>query len=307
MRTPRSLLTVVAVVVMTVIATAAPSVAGEASGIKGVWVRGGSTEWRTASDAFGPLHSARIFYPAELPASYAGSRGSDLPDDVTLVVSYRTRTTNVAAYVCSMPARRNVILSYHHEPEQKYPEKSPFATGADYVAAFTGQSAKIRQAASDCGRGGQVKVAMIALSWSYANSTRRGYTCSFIPPAGSVDYYLADTYDPYQLSLAREPGFQRWKACTAGGKPRGLAEHGIGQGNGTFPNCQFTDAQRARVLHADDAYLGANFPGFALWEYSWTGDAAGDACWHRWRFPIGGQSAAQWEAIATGAPLPPVT
>jgi len=225
MRLTRFVVAILAAAV-TLLVTAVPSLASDAPGTKGVWVRGGSGVWQGANGAFGPLHSARIFYSGQLPASFVGSAGSDLPDDVTLVVSYRTADTNVASYVCSIPATKKVVLSYSHEPEQQDPR---FASGADYVTAFTAQSAKIRAAAESCGVG-SVKVAMIALTWSYAVTTRRGYTCSFIPPASTLDYYLADTYDRTQLSLAREPGFQRWKTCTEGSVPRGLAEHGIGLG-----------------------------------------------------------------------------
>src|SRR3954451_22712977 len=141
MRSTRFVVAFLAALV-TLLVAAVPAFASDAPGTKGVWVRGGSGVWQGANGAFGPLHSARIFYNTQLPASFVGSPGSDLPDDVTLVVSYRTADTNVASYVCSIPATRNVVLTYWHESEQ---QGSPFATGADYVTAFTAQSAKIRE------------------------------------------------------------------------------------------------------------------------------------------------------------------
>jgi hypothetical protein len=280
-----------------VVAAPAPSFAAtRPAGIIGAWVSGGSAAWETADSAFGPLQDARIFYTKALPASYAGSVGSNLPSGVTLVVSYNTPDTNVSSYVCSVPSTRNVILAFYHEPENQH---SPFASGASFVTEFDAQSAEIRQDALTCGVT-TVKVAMISMTWAYANSTRRGYSCSFIPTAANVDYYLGDTYEKNQDTLALDPGFQRWLTCTStsGLVPQGLAEYGVGLGNTTKTGCQFTDQQRASVIQTDAAYLTANFPNFAMWSYSWV---TGSQCWDSWQFPTGGAAATTWQNIATGA------
>ncbi len=288
-----------AALIMTGIAQAPSFAATRSAAIIGAWVSGNSTAWQTASSSFGPLQDARIFYNKALPASYAGSNGSTLPAGVTLVVSYNTPGTNVSSYVCSIPATRNVILVFYHEPEN---QQSPFATGAAFAAEFNVQAAEIRQAAQSCGIT-TVKVATIAMTWAYASSTRRGYDCSFIPPAASVDYYLADTYEKNQDTLAKDAGFQRWLSCTSaagasGQVPRGLAEYGVGLGNTTSTGCQFTDQQRAAVMQADAAYLTASFPDFVIWSYSWV---TGSQCWDSWQFPVGGPAATTWQNIATGA------
>lgn len=212
-------------------------------------------DWPAANQRIGPLQDQRLFHQTSLPASFIGSDGDKLPAGVTAVISYKTQNTNVASFIRSIPANRPVIMIYHHEPENEYG-----GNGAQFVSEFVGQSKLIRANAKS-----NVRVAMAAETYDYTNG-RPGVNCSFIPPASSLDFYLADHYrhNPNGTSLASDPKWVGWQKCVNGkGRYEGLAEYGLG--NGTPP------AMRAKTMAADDAYLKANHPHFYLWSYWYVG------------------------------------
>jgi hypothetical protein len=226
-----------------------------------------AVHWAKANSIIGPLADQRIYCKHALPAKYRGSACSKLPAGVWCIISYHRATTNVTRYVSSIPARRNVVIIFDHEPEHPGRWKS----GAAFVAAFDRQFALIRRAA---GRAANVRVAMAADTYQYGGKGygRRGIGCSFIPPASAVvNYYYADNYEPMPTGqgLATDPKWLNWLNCVKNrGRRIGLAEYGLGSCNGT--------AKRVATLQADAAYLSSKVPaitGFRaqLWSYFWSG------------------------------------
>jgi hypothetical protein len=238
--------------------------------------RGGLTNalssWNAANTAIGPLRTDRVFYQT-LPSNYWADRDcSGLPAKVMCIVSYKTPTTNVAAYVKSIPSGRPVIMVFYHEPEG-----GGFSTGSAFVTAFEAQSNLIRAAA---GRS-NIQVAMVAgTSRQYANRSGRGWDCSYIPSARYVNHYFADIYDPTGDLLENDPGFTRWRYCTAGRhRSRGITEWGIGP-----TRCITSGLTRAEVMARDEQWLLGPFPLMYLLEYWWVDNSAtGGAC-ADWKF-----------------------
>jgi hypothetical protein len=230
------------------------------------WVVGArAVNWAAANAKLGPLRDQRIYYTGALPSKYSGTDCSKLPAAVWCIISYGTPTVNVASYVSSIPASRNAVIIFGHEPEHP----GAFRNGAAFVTAFTAQSALIRHAA---GKAANVRVAMASETYQYGGKGfgSRGLGCSFIPPAGDVDYYYADNYEttPTGKGLATDPKWLNWLNCVKNhGRRLGLAEYGLGTCNGT--------SKRVATLQADATYLRTRLPaitGFRtqLWSYFWS-------------------------------------
>jgi hypothetical protein len=230
------------------------------------WVVGArAANWAAANSKIGPLRDQRIYYTGALPSKYSGTDCSKLPAAVWCIISYGTPTVNVASYVSSIPASRNAVIIFGHEPEHP----GAFRNGAAFVTAFTAQSALIRHAA---GKAANVRVAMASETYQYGGKGfgSRGLGCSFIPPAGDVDYYYADNYEttPTGKGLATDPKWLNWLNCVKNhGRRLGLAEYGLGTCNGT--------SKRVATLQADATYLRTRLPaitGFRtqLWSYFWS-------------------------------------
>lgn len=267
--------------------------ATRAAGLIGAY--GGPTEsdWASANSAIGPLQTQRIFYSGALPASYTGSVCASYPAGVTCVISYKTMNTNVASFVGSIPASRDVILIWHHEPENDT-FSGPGTNGQNFVSDFESQSRIIT-----AGDPANVQVAMTAEAYQYDAGTdhTNGVGCSYIPPNQYVNFYFIDIYEnpPNGKDLPNAPGgagteWNTWLGCVqaannANPHPRkalGIAEYGL--------NNEASDAVRAQTLQADSAYLKANFPNFALWE-PWD--------FSDWQL-TGSQTIAEWKAIEAG-------
>lgn len=230
------------------------------------WVVGArAVNWAAANAKIGPLRDQRIYYTGALPSKYNGSACSQLPAAVWCIISYGTPTTHVTSYVSSIPASRNAVIIFGHEPEHP----GAFRNGAAFVTAFAAQSALIRHAA---GKAGNVRVAMAAETYQYGGKGfgSRGLGCSFIPPASEVDYYYADNYEttPTGKGLSTDPKWLNWLNCVKNkGRRLGLAEYGLGTCNGA--------SKRLSTLQADASYLRTKLPaitGFRtqLWSYFWS-------------------------------------
>ncbi len=268
---------VMAGVMLTALFGLSACAAGGARVARWTGARGGPTNalssWKAANTAIGPLHTDRVFYRT-LPSSYWADRYcSGLPAQVMCIVSYKTPTVNVAAYVKSVPTGRPVIMVFHHEPED-----GDFPSGSAFVAAFEAQSNLIRAAAA--GRS-DIQVAMVAgTSRQYANPSGHGWDCSYIPPARYVDHYFADIYDPTGVMLENDPGFTRWQYCTAGRhRSRGITEWGIGP-----TKCMTSGLTRAHVMARDEQWLRERFPHMYLLEYWWVDDSATEGTCADWKF-----------------------
>jgi hypothetical protein len=221
-----------------------------------------------ANSAIGLLKATRLFYPHSLPASFAGTVESQLPQGVIPIVSYKTLNTNVVSYVRSV--NRPLWLCFHHEPEHAY------SSGSVFVQQFESQSNLIRSVHNSF-----VKVIMIAGSYQYRPG-KIGHDGSFIPPAQYVDYYGVDVYQYPQSAwpsdgLANYGQFQRWlRLVKPLGKPLAITEYGI---------AGVSNAARDARITLDARYLQSAFGGkLALLEYWWNGecqftDAATIATW----------------------------
>lgn len=208
--------------------------------------------WTQANATIGPGKTHRYFYSSVLPTTFFAD---GTPDDVTMIVSYKTPTVNVTSYVESIPDDRKVIMIYHHEPENDY------ATGAQFVEEFVMESALIRS----CGRS-NVRVAHAALCYRYPRNAGDG---SFLPPPAAVDIYTADVYQfnwnwP-TLGLSNFNEFQDWYTLVKDrGKPWGITEYGIG----SMPGLYFDPVRRNARIQIDAAYLTTIRP-FEMWSYWW--------------------------------------
>lgn len=210
--------------------------------------------WSADSARVGPLYSQRVYY-ATLPDSYwDDDLCSGLPDGVVCVVSFRDTSSPVADYVRSIPASRQVILSFWHEPELN----GAFASGADFVAAFDAMATTVHAQGESW-----VKTATISAVSQYYNSGQTGYDCSYLPGPGYSDYYLADAYDRNRVGLWNHGGFNRWMTCTNGfHHGRGLAEWGI------VPDaCGTGSMTRAEDLATTVLWLRSVMPHMVLIEY----------------------------------------
>jgi hypothetical protein len=277
---------------------------------------GDCTAFSTANSAIGPLQTCKIFYgpSSALPGTYSGSTCAKLPANVTCLISYKVMTTNVASYVGSIPAGRNVILTYWQEPENDSFSYNGLTGGPAYVAEYESQVNLIRSATTSASRA-NVFVAMDAMDYQYDQGTSHnlggaGGACSFIPPSSYVDFYLSDHYEftASGSNMSADSGSQAewngWLGCVKGqAKPIGVAEYGLncGQsgGNGAEPNALSTSEGMA----ADNSYLKGNPDGLpvAIWEYWWdtNGDPSGNCQFTAGGSPDGSQAAAQWQANET--------
>ena len=213
--------------------------------------------WPAADAVAGPGQTHRIFYPpgTPLPSTFDPD---GTPDYVTMIVSYKQQTTNVARYVSSIPDNRNVILIYHHEPEGDY------ATGAAFVAEFKAQSNLIRAQ----GRS-NVLVGMCSAGYPYrTGGDSEALAGNYLRGLGAyVDVFTKDIYQgsggasgPLWPSngLANYDQFQNWLAKVTSPsvvgqiRPLGITEYGI--------YGAVTNTQRNTRLALDIAYLQSTFP-----------------------------------------------
>lgn len=249
--------------------------------------------WQQVNQDIGPLQTARGYYSGALPSSWLDSTNfcHSLPS-IMCVISYKTLDTNVNEFVSSIPADRPapVFIVYYVEPE------AHFSSGQEFVGEYEGQVNEIRAACAAAHNCGVVHVAMIASTFNYQPG-KPGADCSFIPPAGDVDKYFADAYEPGLGGLQDDSGFQGWKSCTQGkGVGRGLTEYGVGTclGTGTA-----TDQQRADQIGADAQYLSSAFPSLFIWEYYDRDDSSVGPC-RNWTLAPGSAAAMEWQAIEQG-------
>jgi len=269
-----------------------------------------SDNWPLAESTIGPLHTNKFFYE-ELPASYAdsatngqpgcGAKNSSggwiyPPSQVTCIIVYDTATTNLKAFIQSIPSNRNVIIGYCNEPEGTHDVQGECGYGAtNFVSTFENQSTLIQQYDGDATN---IKIAEVSEAWEYAAGTDHDNggaspDCPYIVPSQYLNFYLIDVYEP-GLTAARNLGgdlqWNTWVGCTSGmGVPRGIAEYGILCGNANSPIV-------TKTLADDDAYLKANFPNLEVWEYWYTNQAGGGTgC--AFTNPA---TIAEWQAIEAG-------
>lgn len=249
--------------------------------------RGG---WTAANSQIGPGDTHRIFYGGNLPASF-DSDGT--PANVTCIVSYKVTGTNFASYVNSIPANRQVILIFHHEPEGD----TQFTGGADFVSQFKAQSDSLR--ALGCHPGGShpnVRIAMCAAGFPYRNNGTadvlagnylRGLGAT--SPASGWPYVDMFTKDIYQGSggtgdavgwstngLANNQYWQNWLGLVTDPsvvgtvQPLGITEYGVDDPVG--------NTARNTRIKLDLAYLAANSFNGAPWQMMcyWWESLAGD-------------------------------
>lgn len=246
-----------------------------------------TADWLACQAAIGaPFGCQRVFYPGALPAAFGGSDAAGLPAGVTAVVSYKTQTTNVAAYVASIPAARPAIMVYHHEPEGDY------GSGSQFVSEFVAQAALIRAQSKP-----NVRVAMCAVAYQYTGGpgSSIGLDGSYLPPASAVDLYTVDAYQPLPdgNGLAGDPKWNNWLALVRNrGKLLGLTEYGLGTNGGQV-------ALRASVIRKDAAYLRSALPALELWTYWDIDDTASEGPTHDYKLTdAAGQLA--WHDVLTG-------
>jgi hypothetical protein len=278
---------------------AAPSTASARVKYIGAVV-GTASQWNAAYSTVGPLQSNKEFYyPGKtLPPAFKDSECAQLKHDPLCVIAYRTMNTNLQGFVQSVPPNRKspVIMVYYQEVELA----QNHVAAKTFLKDFENQAAKIRKYAAAKGLT-DVKVAMESTTYQYdkpGSGHSRGYSCSYIPPAGDVDYYLGDVYQPTLIGLQHDFEFQRWVHCVSGrGKPLGIGEYGLGVcvSSGTFK-----ESDRAATLDADAAYLARTQPGLVLWEYWWDHLPKNTAKCDQWKFPVNSVTATQWRAIEAG-------
>ena len=259
--------------------------------------------WNTVNSQIGPGQTHRLFYSGALPASFDAD---GTPADVTIVVSYKTQTTNVVSYINSIPAGRQVIVIYHHEPENDY------GAGSQFVSEFKAQSTLIRAHA-----GANVKIAMCALGYQYgAGNNADAKAGNYLRGLGPyVDYFTIDVYQGQDGTgksgawnwtangLASDPDWLNWlKVVTNASivgtlRPVGITEYGIYDPVG--------NAARNARLQLDAAYLTSSFPA--------AGGAISDFPLCQWLYwyeanttpePVFTDAAtiATWQAIERGSP-----
>jgi hypothetical protein len=260
-----------------------------------------ASQWNAAYKTIGPLQSNKEFYDASkaLPGSFKDTECAQLDHDPLCVIAYKTMNTNLRSFVQSIPPNRKspVIMVYYQEVELAKNQVS----ASTFLKDFEDQSAKIREYAA-AKKLTDVKVAMDSTTYEYDNpgsGHSRGYSCSYIPPARYVDYYLGDVYQPTLIGLRGDAEFQRWVHCVSGhGKPLGLGEYGLGVcvSSGTFH-----ESDRAATLAADAAYLAKALPNLVLWEYWWQHLASDTSKCEQWKFAANSVTAAKWRAIEAGA------
>jgi hypothetical protein len=264
-------------------------------------VVGTATQWNAAYKTVGPLQSNKEFYDSgkALPRSFKDSECAQLNHDPLCVIAYKIMNTNLKSFVQSIPPNREspVVMVYYQEAELAK-DHVPAST---FLKDFEDQSAKIREYAA-AKKLTDVKVAMDSATYEYASpgsGHSRGYSCSYIPPARYVDYYLGDVYEATLTGLQNDAEFQRWVHCVAArGKPLGIAEYGLGVcvSSGTFH-----ESDRAATLAADAAYLARALPGLVLWEYWWDALPKSTAKCDQWKFAPDSVTAAKWRAIEAGS------
>jgi Glycine-rich domain len=255
-----------------------PSPPARAAQLVGFDVEPGT--WAAANSVIGPGDTHRIFYSGQLPATFDGD---GTPSNITCVVSYKTQNTNVAAYVNSVPSNRNVVLIYHHEPENDY------TSGATFVSEFKTQSTLIRAQGKS-----NVKVAMCAEAYAYRNGGPSDVAAgNYLAGLGSyVDMFTVDVYQgsggfaAWDWSSAGLANFDQWlnwvtlvtSASVVGTvQPLGISEYGVDDPVG--------DTARHDRINLDWSYLlsaftigGASaisaYP-LQMWCYWWI-DKTGD-------------------------------
>jgi hypothetical protein len=232
--------------------------------------------WTAANSAIGPGQTHRMYYPGALPATFDPD---GTPSGVVILVSYKTQNTNVASYIASIPAGRQVVMIYHHEPENDY------SSGSVFVSEFKSQSTLIRAHA-----GSNVKIAMCAEAYKYgpgrsADTAAGNYLRGLGP---YVDYFSVDIYQGQDgpsgsnwtsRGLANNSEWAAWLSVVTSTsvvgtvRPLGIYEYGISDAVG--------DAARNARLQLDAAYLTTAFPpgGGAVspypveaWMYWWHAD-----------------------------------
>lgn len=277
---------------------------------------GNGTAFAAANTAIGPLQSDKFFYSptTSLPSSYSGTNcATDQAANpgVTCVIAYKVATTNVAAFVASIPAGDNVIMTWWQEPENDTFSGSG-TNGQNFVTDFNAQAALIR-ASTTSSNIANVFVADDALGYQYAAGTGHNdggapSSCSFIPSASNVDFYLDDQYqltsNGGNLSTNTGSGsnaeWNGWLGCVSGqDKPIGIAEYGVncGQagGTGSAPNALTTSQEFA----ADSTYLSGEPAGLpvVMWEY-WYNSNVG-CVFTTGGSPSGTAAVTQWQANET--------
>ncbi len=239
--------------------------------------------WATADAQIGPGKVTREFY-GTLPTTFSDF---GLPLGVKIVVSYKTLTTNVAAYLRSIPAGRDVELAFHHEPEGDY------TTGAQFVSEFNGQE-QVAHAAAPA-----VPFDYIGLSYHYMT----GQDTSWLPPA--ADRYYVDSYQRGGTGyskiqpLPQTPQFVNFAASlkAAGHRFDGFTEYG----RGVIPTggvISVADVSaRQQVYSTDRAYIDSTLrpatPHPFVWAYWYTSGSAG-----QWRL-LDGASQQAWRSAST--------
>ena len=238
-----------------------------------VGARSADISFAAMNSQIGPVKVTRVFYSGALPAKFAqGSIGSG----VKIIVSYKTPSSNTAAYVKSIPAGVNVEMVFHHEPEADY-GSTPAVAGATFVKAFDAEATVIH------GANPNTRVAFIGGAYQY-----RGYpggamgVGGYFIPNKADDFYL-DSYQRTKIVPAQnDPGVQNFiQTLTKKGHLfDGFTEYGRGViASGTTFNAAVATA-RAKVISLDAKYL-ATLPGVDVWAYWFTTDKASA---DQWRF-----------------------
>jgi hypothetical protein len=259
--------------------------------------------WATAEATIGPGDTHRLFYPGQLPTTFDGD---GTPSNITCIVSYKTMNTNVAAYVNSIPANRNVVMDYHVEPENDY------TLGSTFVAEFKTQSDLIRAQ----GRS-NVRVALISMTYPYRNGGPADVLAgNYLRGLGPyVDVFSCDVY---QGSGGTSGGawpsnglanYDRWltwlslvtnPAVVGTVKPLAITEYGVDDPVGNT-------ARNTRIALDRDYLLAAFTPGgasavsaFGLqwWEYWWQDKPPPDP--NQSQF-TDAATIATWQAIETAS------
>ncbi len=271
----------------------------------------GNTEadFVTANTAIGPAQVNKVFYPTTLPSTYAGSVCAALPVNVTCLIAYKTMTTNVTAFVQSIPAGRSVIMVFYQEPEANSFSFGGLTGAPAFVAEFENQSNLIRSAASDAPN---IMVAMDGSNYQYAAGTTHDLAagCQYIPPAQYVDMYLIDKYEqaatgnnvatgiPNTPSAVDATEWNTWLGCVAAqDKPIGIAEYGLNCGDAT--TAAPDNLTTSQGMAADDSYLAGEPDGLpvVMWEY-WYNNNVGCE-FTQGGAPDGTQAVTQWKANET--------
>jgi hypothetical protein len=258
--------------------------------------------WASANNQIGPGQTHRLFYSGALPAAFDAD---GTPSSVTIVVSYKTQNTNVASYISSIPAGRQVVMIYHHEPENDY------SSGATFVSEFKAQSTLIRAHA-----GSNVKIAMCAESYKYGSGRSADAAAgNYLRGLGSfVDYFTLDIYQGQDgtgpagswnwtsKGLANDSEWLTWISLVTSTsivgtvKPLGITEYGIFDPVG--------NAARNARLQVDAAFLTATFPPgggavsphpLAMFMYWWETNTSPDSQF------VDAATIATWQGIERGS------